>query len=184
MPVRTGKAVRMDSETAWQLAELRLRSNALSTFVAAYADDADRAREARRLGDRVFTLGPDDLAEADLIVATLAEWFREVPDDVPRPPWCRPAAADRMVRDHLKDVLREHASYDEREARDRPGFLLDYYLGKVLRHPAASPQLCEDARYVHGRATMASDFGLRAAAEREEQRLSDYLADLESAEYS
>jgi hypothetical protein len=61
--------VPMDVGQAWELADLWWRSNALSTFVAARTDDADRARKARQLCDQLFGADAVDLAGSPTLPA-------------------------------------------------------------------------------------------------------------------
>jgi leucyl-tRNA synthetase len=171
-PLQEG--VPMDMEQAWELADLWWRSNALSTFVAAYTNDADRAREARQLCDQLFGADSVDLAAAEDIVSTLDGWAWELADQVPAPAEPRPDEADRQVRDYVKDVSRDRVPRELREWAERTQSFLDFIFKALIRGQALPAWVREDVRYVYGRATMAIDLGHRAAAERELERLRRY----------
>ncbi|GAA1558445.1 hypothetical protein GCM10009827_094250 [Dactylosporangium maewongense] len=164
----------MDMAQAWELAHLWWRSNVLSTFVAAYTNDADRAREARQLCDQLFGTDSVDLAVAEEIVSTLDGWAWELADQVPVPAEPRPDEADRQVRDYVKDVIRDRVPAELRDWAERTQLFLDVTYKAVMREQTLPARVREDVRYVYVRGTMAVDLGNRTAAERELERLKRY----------
>jgi hypothetical protein len=140
----------MDLEQAWLLADLWRRSSALSTFVATYTDEVDRAREARQLCERLFDADTVDLAAARKIVSTLTDWALELTDQLPLPAEPRPDEGDRQVRDYVKDVIRDRAPVELRRWAADTQLFLDVAFGALVRQQTLPARVREDARYVYG----------------------------------
>ncbi|MFE4574762.1 hypothetical protein [Streptomyces chartreusis] len=159
-------------ERAWRIAELRQRGDVLAAFVAA-CGDGERARQARELAAGVCGLAyaGGDLDAAEDTVRTLEEWADDLEDHPYRPGAARPDAADRLTRDHFKDVLREALTVPARDWMSATRLSLDVHYQALCRAHGLDRRTREDAFYVYGRGTMALDLGHRAAAERETARL-------------
>lgn len=155
-------------ERAWQAAESRQRAGALAAFVAACGEDDERAAAARELAARVLAADPD---AAEEIVRTLTQWADELADHPHHPGEPRPDEADRLTRDHLKDVLRDHLPTESRDWMSGTKLSLDVAFFQLRRARGLDPQTREDVFYIYGRGTMALDFGHREAAQREVARL-------------
>ncbi|WP_367038365.1 hypothetical protein [Streptomyces sp. Je 1-332] len=163
-----------DMEQAWQVAELRWRSNTLSAFVAACSRDEERARQARELAQQALECNPDDIEaiqEIQEIVWTLADSAEDLADHPHYPSEPRPDETDRLVRDHLKDILRNHLPTEARDWMSGTQLFLDVDFHALRQLPALDSRVREDVFYTYGRATMALDLGNRQAAERELERL-------------
>lgn len=158
-------------EWAWQVAELRQRGGALAAFVAPCTDDAEPAREAREMAARLLTSDAADLDAAHGIVATLAEWVDELAEYPHHPGVPRPDEADRLTRDHLKGVLRDHLATEDRNWMSGTKLFLDVDFRALCGVRGLDPQTREDIFYTFRRGTMALDLGHRAASERELARL-------------
>ncbi|QOV36399.1 hypothetical protein IM697_41455 [Streptomyces ferrugineus] len=156
-------------EWAWRIAELRQRGVGLAAFVAACGEDEARALEARRLAALVYVTG--DVDEAEGIVLTLEEWADDLAGHPHHPGVPRPDEADRLTRDHLKDVLRAHLTPPARNWMSGTRLSLDVSFHALRRARGLDPRIREDAYYAYGRGTMALDLGHRAAAQREVERL-------------
>ncbi|WP_128432810.1 hypothetical protein [Streptomyces cyaneus] len=167
-------------EWAWRIAELRQRGGALAAFVAACCDDRERAMEARELADRLLASASVDLDAAEDTVRTLTEWAADLAEHPYRPRAPRPDEADRLTRDHLKDVLRDHLPTEAIDWRSGTKLSLDVYFFALRRVRGLCAQTREDVFYTYGRGTMALDLGHRAAAQREVLRLRE-LRDLYAA---
>ncbi|MFF5481460.1 hypothetical protein ACFY5C_29620 [Streptomyces sp. NPDC012935] len=158
-------------EWAWQVAELRQRGGALAAFVAACGDDEGRCREARELARQLLTSDPGALDAAHEIVRTLADLADDLADHPYHPGVPRPDEADRLTRDHVKDVLRDHLTAPARDWLSGTKLSLDVCFFALRRVRGLDPQTREDVFYAYGRGTMALDLGNRAAAARELARL-------------
>lgn len=163
--------VGLQRERAWQVAELRQRGGALAAFVAACADDEERARAAGGLAAQLFASEPTDLEAAEWIVRTLTAWADDLTDHPHHPGAPRPDEADRLTRDHLKDVLRDHLPPQARDWMSGTRLGLDVSFFQLRRLRRLDPRTREDVFYTYGRGTMALDFDHREAAERELARL-------------
>ncbi|MEV7021197.1 hypothetical protein [Kitasatospora sp. NPDC093558] len=163
----------MDTELAWQVAELRWRCGTLAGFVASCTDVEGRAREAARLAGEAFGADPGDLAALQVMHDVLAGWAEELGDHPHRPTDRRPDEADRRVRDHLKDVLRTHLPVATRDRVAAVQLSLDVDFDVLRRLGTLSGQEREDVHYVYGRATAALDLGHVQEAERGAKRLDD-----------
>jgi hypothetical protein len=161
----------VEMEQAWAFADLRQQISTLSTFVAACSDDSERAREATQLAQQAFASAPAELEAVQRIAWTLAAWAEDLEDHPHHPGELRPDAADRQVRDHVKDILRNDLPYDVRDWMSVTKLFLDVDFRTLSRSPALDPRTREDVFYIYGRGTMALDFGHREAAERELERL-------------
>ncbi|MFC5215679.1 hypothetical protein [Streptomyces coerulescens] len=159
-------------ERAWRIAELRQRGDVLAAFVAA-CGGAERAWQARELAAEVCGLAyaGGDLDAAEDAVRTLQAWADDLADHPYRPGEPRPDAADRLTRDHFKDVLRETLTTPARDWMSGTRLSLDVHYQALCRARGLDPRIREDARYLYGRGTMALDLGHRAAAQREAARL-------------
>lgn len=162
-----------DMGQAWQVAELRWRSNTLSTFVAACSQDEERARRARELAQQALESNLDDVEAIQEIVWTLADSAEDLADHPHYPIEPRPDEADRLVRDHLKDILRNRLPTEARDWMSGTQLSLDVDFHALRHLPALDSQVREDIFYTYGRATMALDLGNQEAAERELDRLQE-----------
>ncbi|MEU9050067.1 hypothetical protein AB0D37_06625 [Streptomyces sp. NPDC048384] len=158
-------------EWAWRVAEMRRRGGALAAFVAACGDDEERRRAARELAVRLLASDPDDLDTAQEIVRTLVDWADDLADHPHHPGVPRPDEADRLTRDHVKDVLRDHLTAPARDWLSGTKLSLDVCFFALRRVRGLDAQTREDVFYAYGRGTMALDLGNRAAAARELARL-------------
>lgn len=158
-------------EWAWRVAEMRQRGGALAAFVAACGDDEERCRAARELAVRLLASDPDDLDTAQEIVRTLADWADDLADHPHHPGVPRPDEADRLTRDHVKDVLRDHLTTPARDWLSGTKLSLDVCFFALRRVRGLDQRTREDVFYAYGRGTMALDLGHRAAAARELARL-------------
>ncbi|WP_405587133.1 hypothetical protein [Streptomyces sp. NBC_01092] len=146
----------------------------MAAFVGACRGrDDERAREARELAARVCALAYDggDLEAAEDVVLTLEEWADELVDHPYHPGVPRPDEADRLTRDHLKDVLRDELTTPARDWMSGTQLSLDVDFNALRRTRGLDRRIREDAFYAYGRGTMALDLGHRAAARREVARL-------------
>lgn len=159
-------------EQVWLFADLRQRGGALAAFVAACADDEERARAAGELAAQLLALEPTELGAAQEIAWTLAEWADELADHPHHPGVPRPDEADRQARDHVKDILRGHLAIADRDWMSWTKLCLDVDFFALRRVRGLDQETREDVFYTYGRGTMALDLGHRAAAEREMARLS------------
>ncbi|MEV7002398.1 hypothetical protein AB0N62_32590 [Streptomyces sp. NPDC093982] len=150
---------------------MRQRGGALAAFVAACGDDEERRRAARELAVRLLASDPDDLDTAQEIVRTLVDWADDLSDHPHHPGVPRPDEADRLTRDHVKDVLRDHLTAPARDWLSGTKLSLDVCFFALLRVRGLDAQTREDVFYAYGRGTMALDLGNRAAAARELARL-------------
>ncbi|MGW1952236.1 hypothetical protein ACWCPI_05640 [Streptomyces sp. NPDC001920] len=158
-------------ERAWRFAELRQRGGALAAFVAACAESRERAERASTSAVRLMSCGPSELDEAEDIVRTLTDWADDLADHPHHPGEPRPDEADRLVRDHVKDVLRDRLTVEARNWMSRTKLSLDVCFFQLRRVRGLDPRIREDVFYIYGRGTMALDSGRREAAEREVRRL-------------
>lgn len=165
----TGPATAM--QWAWRAAELRQRGGALAAFVAACTEDTEQAGRARELAARLVASDAADLEAAEDIVSTLARWAEDLADHPCHPGESRPDEADRLVRDHVKDVLRAHLSAIERDWMSGTKLSLNVYFFALRRARGLDARTREDVFYIYGRGTTALDLGHRAAAQREVNRL-------------
>jgi hypothetical protein len=110
----------MDAELygTWEFANLCRQANYLGTFVAACADNPERAREARRLVEQAFASDPKRFYNLRQIVGQLGEWAKELADHPHRPPNPRPDVEDRQARDYGKDLLQDKWSANTRNCQD------------------------------------------------------------------
>ncbi|MQY05596.1 hypothetical protein [Actinomadura macrotermitis] len=159
----------MDFDRARRLAELRRRSAALSAFVAACAGDRERAREAGRLAGQVFAADLADVEAAEEAAETLARWADDLREHPHRPTEPGPEEADLRMRDHLKDVVRDHLPVEFRDWMSEARLSLEFGFRAMSR--ASDPRIREKAAYIYGRGTMALELGHREAADRELERL-------------
>jgi hypothetical protein len=150
---------------------MRQRGGALAAFVAACGDDEERRRAARELAVRLLVSDPDDLDTAQEIVRTLVDWADDLADHPHHPGVSRPDEADRLTRDHVKDVLRDHLTAPARDWLSGTKLSLDVCFFALRRVRGLDAQTREDVFYAYGRGTMALDLGNRAAAARELARL-------------
>ncbi|MFG1668179.1 hypothetical protein [Streptomyces sp. Y7] len=153
---------------AWRIAALRQRGVGPAAFVAACGGrDEERSRQARELATGVCTLAYDggDLDAAEDALRTLEAWADDLGDHHPyRPGAPRPDAADRLTRDHFKDVLREALTTPARDWMSGTRLSLDVHYNALCRARGLDPRVREDAFSLYGRGTMALDLGRREAA--------------------
>jgi hypothetical protein len=166
----------VDFQRAWQLAELRWWSSALAAFVVAYTADEERAREAAQIADSACSSDVEGLEVVRERVQKLAVWAGELADHPHYPAESRPDEADRQVRDHLKDIVRDHLPAEFRDWMSGTQLSLDVTFQALRDASALDPRARQDAFYLYGRATMALEVGDRETAERELERLRDLRA--------
>ncbi|MEJ8670594.1 hypothetical protein WKI71_25770 [Streptomyces sp. MS1.AVA.1] len=117
-----------------------------------------------RVGSGRPRYGPGDRADA----GRLGGRSRGSPASSRRPP---PDEADRLTRDHVKDVLRDHLTAPARDWLSGTKLSLDVCFFALRRVRGLDQRTREDVFYAYGRGTMALDLGHRAAAARELARL-------------
>lgn len=156
----------MDMGRVWLTAETRQRISTLATFVAAFSGDEERRREAERLTERAFATDLADLEEIQEIVWTLTIWAEDLAGHPHYPTDPRIDEADRRIRDHVKDILRDRVPHETLRWMLHTQFSLDVTFLSLRRAPTLDPRTREDAFYIYGRATVSLDLGHREAAER------------------
>ncbi|MEV7519790.1 hypothetical protein [Streptomyces sp. NPDC091371] len=162
-----------DFHDIWRRAEAVQLIDALAGFlVSRYPDSPGVRREIDGIADAGRAAAaagrPGEAARQYSLLHERAQEWAGHPHHVWEP---RPAEADALVRDYVKDLLRGRLSRDELDRLSRIRGSVSVISRQLLARADVDAPAREDVRYLVARAETALDLGHVPAARRELDRL-------------